>query len=68
MGLRFELKEGDRTIAVYTKTDVVGRMLDAIQPEEGKSAASQIVVHRKKRKGRKGKGDKEGPANPELVE
>jgi len=32
VALRFELKDGDRTLAVYGKKDTVGRMLDAVEP------------------------------------
>ena len=49
VGLRLELKDGDRTLAVYGKKDIVGRMLDAAQEPEAAAAPAKRKVKKSRR-------------------
>lgn len=63
MGLRLELKDGDRTLAVHTKKDVVNRMLDAAQGTAQQDAAAPAPRRKAKAK-RKALGRGAEPVSP----
>jgi hypothetical protein len=64
VGLRLELKDGNRTLAVYGKKDIVGRMLDAAEGTTSEEAAPAPKRKTKKRRAL-GRGAEPGAA---LVE